>query len=88
MAKDFRAAADLLPNHWDVSTPGQKTIGHNRDRINKFHALGYLGKALLYAASPMMNEEAKGVNAYDAELSKQAAETFGELIAFADQTGP
>ena len=60
MAKDFREAADLLPNHWDLSQPGQATIGHNMNRINKFHALAYLGKALLCAASPMINEEATG----------------------------
>lgn len=87
MALDFRAAADLLPNHWDVSTPGQKTLGHNRDRINKFHALGYLGKALLYAGSPMINEEAKGTNAFNPELCGQAAKAFGELLTLADQTG-
>jgi len=87
MAKDFREAANLLPNHWDVSGPGQRTLGHNRDRINKFHALGYLGKALLYAASPMINEEATGNNAYDPALSKQAAEAFGELLKLADETG-
>jgi len=87
MAEDFRAAADLLPTHWDQSVAGQKTLGHNRDRINKFHALGYLGKALLYAASPMINEEAKGINAFDPALSKQAAEAFGELLKLADETG-
>jgi len=87
MALDFRAAADLLPNHWDQSVIGQKTLGHNRDRINKFHALGYLGKALLYAASPMINEEAKGTNTYNAELAGQAAKAFGELLTLADQTG-
>lgn len=87
MALDFRAAADLLPNHWDQSVIGQKTLGHNRDRINKFHALGYLGKALLYAASPMINEEAKGTNSYNAELAGQAAKAFGELLTLADQTG-
>jgi hypothetical protein len=87
MAKDFRAAADLLPNHWDQSVPGQKTLGHNRDRINKFHALGYLGKALLYAASPMINEEATGKNEFDPALCKQAADAFGELLKLADQTG-
>ena len=87
MAQDFRAAADLLPNHWDESGPGQKTLGHNRDRINKFHALGYLGKSLLYAASPMINEEATGNNAYDPELASQAAKAFGELLSLADQTG-
>lgn len=87
MAQDFRAAADILPNHWDVSGPGQVTIGHNMDRVNKFYALGYLGKALLYAASPMMNEEATGTNAYDPVLAKQAAEAFGELLKLADDTG-
>jgi hypothetical protein len=87
MAADFRSAADLLPTHWDVSAPGQATKGHNRDRINKFHALGYMGKALLYAASPMINEEATGVNAFDPALSKLAADAFGELLKLADQTG-
>jgi hypothetical protein len=87
MALDFRAAADLLPNHWDLSAPGQKTLLNNRDRINKFHALGYLGKALLYAASPLMNEEAKGGNTYNAALAGQAAKAFGELLTLADQTG-
>lgn len=87
MAKDFRAAADLLPNHWDQSVPGQKTLGHNQDRINKFHALGYMGKALLYAASPMINEEATGKNEFNADLCKQAADAFGELLKLADQTG-
>lgn len=87
MAEDFRAAADLLPNHWDESGPGQRTVGHNRDRINKFHALGYLGKALLYAASPMINEEATGTNAYQPELAQQAAAAFGELLKLSDDTG-
>lgn len=87
MAQDFRAAADLLPNHWDTSGPGQATVGHNMDRINKFHALGYLGKALLYAASPMINEEATGNNSFDPALSQQAAQAFGELLDLADKTG-
>lgn len=87
MAEDFRAAADLLPNHWDQSVVGQKTLNHNRDRINKFHALGYLGKALLYAGSPMMNEEATGSATFNADLCKRSAEAFGELLALADATG-
>jgi hypothetical protein len=87
MAGDFRVAADLLPNHWDLSGPGQTTKGHNKGRINKFFALGYLGKAYLYAASPMINEEATGNNAYDPELCTKAAAAFGELLQLADQTG-
>ncbi|HRR17035.1 MAG TPA: RagB/SusD family nutrient uptake outer membrane protein [Bacteroidales bacterium] len=87
MAEDFRAAADLLPAHWDLTVTGQKTLGHNRDRINKFHALGYLGKALLYGASPMMNEEATGSNTYNETMCAQAADAFGELLALANSTG-
>ncbi len=87
MAKDFRAAADLLPNHWDETEAGQATTGHNMDRVNKFFALGYLGKALLYGASPMMNEEATGSASYNAELCQQAASAFGELLKLADETG-
>ncbi len=86
MAKDFRAAAELLPNHWDLIEQGQRTLGHNRDRINKFRALGYLGKVLLYGASPMMNQEATGSNTYNAEMAKQAAQAFGELLSLARQT--
>lgn len=87
MAQDFRAAADLLPNHWDQSEPGQATLGANRQRVNKFYALGYLGKALLYAASPMINEEATGSDSFNAELAAQAANAFGELLKLADDTG-
>ncbi len=87
MAKDFRAAADLLPNHWDETDAGQATLGHNMDRVNKFFALGYLGKALLYGASPMMNEEATGSDSYNTELCQQAAQAFGELLKLADDTG-
>jgi hypothetical protein len=87
MVDDFRAAADLLPDHWDLSEPGQTTKGHNKGRINKFYALGYLGKAYLFAASPMINEEATGVNAFDPELCAKAASAFGELLQLADRTG-
>ncbi len=87
MAQDFRAAADLLPNHWDLSGPGQATVGHNMNRVNKFNALAYLGKALLYAASPMINEEATGNNSFNPELAAQAANAFGELLKLADETG-
>jgi len=87
MVEDFRAAADILPNHWDETTRGKETLSNNRDRINKFHALGYLGKAYLFAASPMINEEATGSNSFDPALCAKAAEAFGELLKLADQTG-
>lgn len=90
MAADFREAADLLPEHWeDMYGKADGVVQGRNDnnvRINKFHALGYLGKALLFAASPMMNEEATGVNAFDPELCARAADAFGELLALAEST--
>jgi hypothetical protein len=86
-AQDFEAAAELLPLDWDQTVVGKRTLGDNRQRINKIHALGYLGKDLLYAASPMMNEESTGHNSYDAELCKQAADVFGKAIDLCDKTG-
>jgi hypothetical protein len=86
-AEDFEEAAELLPLDWDDTEAGQATLGNNRQRINKIIALGYLGKDLLFAASPMMNEESTGVNAYDTELCRQAAEVFAEVINLCEQTG-
>jgi hypothetical protein len=85
-AEDFRAAADLLPVDWDQTQAGQRTAGSNRNRVSKVWALSYLGKNYLYAASPMMNEESTGNNAYDAELCKKAADAFGEALKVCDQT--
>jgi len=85
-AADFRAAADLLPVHWDRTVAGQATLGNNSGRINKMFALGYLGKDLLYAASPMMNEESTGSATFDAELCKQSAAAFAEALKMNDST--
>lgn len=79
-AADLKAAAELLPVDWDKTTAGQNTLNKNRQRISKVHALVYMAKDLLYAASPMMNEESTGKNEYDAELCKQAAEAFGQAL--------
>ena len=87
MAKDFGAAAELLPNHWDETTAGQVTKGNNDYRVNKFFALGFQGKALLWAASPMLNEEAGKGNSFNADLAKQAAEVLGKLLTLCEQTG-
>lgn len=79
-ALDFRAAADLLPINWDNTAAGSRTLGKNQLRINKIMALGYLGKNYLWAASPLMNYESKGIRDYDVELSKKAAGAFAELL--------
>ncbi|GHT13559.1 hypothetical protein FACS189426_18620 [Bacteroidia bacterium] len=80
MAADFRAAADLLPINWDNTDVGRRTTGTNALRINKIWALGYLGKNLLYAGSPLMANGINGPRTYDTELCKQAATAFGEML--------
>lgn len=71
-AEDFRRAADLLPVDWDATKAGQATMGNNI-RINKVMALGYLGKDLLWAGSPLMNYESTGSKSYNRDLCKRAA---------------
>lgn len=87
-AADYRAAADLLPDNWDNSTVGKKTLGKNDLRITKVCALGYLGKVLLWAASPLNEVGAKTgalksgeTYKYNADLAKRAADALGEAIA-------
>ncbi len=79
-AEDLRAAADLLPINWDNTQPGRATLGNNQLRINKIMALGYLGKNLLWAGSPLMNYESTGNRQYNADYCQRAAEAFGELL--------
>jgi len=86
-AADFKAAAALLPVRWDDTQAGQATLGSNQSRITKIHALAFLGKDLLYAASPMMNESSTGNASYDPELCKEAAKVFAEVIRICDETG-
>ncbi len=90
-AADYRAAADLLPDNWDNSTIGKKTLGKNDIRITKTCALGYMGKVLLWAASPLNAEGNGGAQigalkngktyVYDKELAQRAAEALGEAIS-------
>ena len=87
-AADFREAAKLLPNNWDNTTVGKRTPGKNDLRVTKVCALGYLGKVLLWAASPL-NVVGAEVGAskngdtykYDATLATQAADALAEAIA-------
>lgn len=82
---DLKKAAELLPHNWDQTTPGRTNPGANKGRITKSAALGYQGKNLLYAASPLMNGVETGNYTYNVELCKQAADIFNELIKIAPQ---
>lgn len=83
-AKDFEEAAALLPSNWDNSPVGQATMGNNQQRVTKSMALGFKGKNLLYAASPMMNQSSTGNAGYDVELCKQAADAFARVIKMSE----
>ena len=94
-AEDLRAAADLLPINWDSTLAGASTKGKNDLRINKIMALGYLGKNLLWAGSPLMvndpnlaihGGERLSANAlgYNEDFCKRAAEAFGELLSLVE----
>lgn len=87
-AEDFRTAADLLPNDWDKTTIGKKTLGKNDLRITKVCALGYLGKVLLWAASPLNNIGAKvgaskngDTYRYNVDFAAKAADALGEALS-------
>jgi starch-binding outer membrane protein, SusD/RagB family len=83
-AKDFEEAAALLPANWDATTVGQTTLGNNQGRATKSAALGMKGRNLLYAASPMENQESTGNAGYDQELCKQAADAFTRVLKLSD----
>lgn len=83
-ANDFSKAASLLPIDWDNTTAGKHTLGKNQLRINKIMALGYLGKNLLWAGSPLMNQESTGSKSYNVDFCKKAAEAFGELLSLVE----
>ncbi len=80
IAVDLRKAADLLPISWEGTGPGSRTPGQNELRANKIWALGFLGKNYLWAGSPLMANGVSGPKTYNAELCKQAAQAFGELL--------
>lgn len=83
-AADFRKAADLLPIDWDKTNIGRNTLGKNQLRVTKIAALGYLGKNLLFAGSPLMNQESTGSATYNKEFCQRAAQAFGELLSLVD----
>lgn len=87
-AEDFRRAADLLPINWDETTTGRKTLSKNDLRVNKIAALGYLGKVLLWASSPLMEHGAEldGKHTYDynKDYARRSAEAFGELLSLVE----
>ena len=86
VADDFQMAADLLPVDWDDTEAGKATLGDNNLRINKIMALAYLGKNLLWAGSPLMNEVSTGQDSYNTEYCLRAANVFAEALSLTEST--
>jgi len=80
MAADFKKAAELLPVNWNDTEVGQRT-GNNDLRVNKIWAMSMVGKAYLYAGSPLMSQGIFGTPlVYDAEMCRLAADAFGQVL--------
>lgn len=85
MAVDFQRAADLLPIDWDNTSAGSRTKGNNAFRPNKIWALSYLGKCLLYAGSPLMQNGGENDNrSYNADYCKRAADALGKVLTMVE----
>jgi hypothetical protein len=87
VTEDFQKASTLLPVDWDQTTVGKATLGNNNLRINKIMALAYLGKNLLWAGSPLMNDESTGNKSYNTDYCKKAADAFGQVLQLCESTG-
>lgn len=85
IVEDYDKSIALLPEDWDKTVRGAQTPGANAGRITKGAALAYKQKALLYAASPLMNKFSGNEYTYDKKLCERAAEAGWEMIKLADK---
>jgi hypothetical protein len=79
MVQDLDSAAKCLPTYWtnDLTDRGHAT---------KIAALGYKARALLYAASPLMNEASGNAAVTDPDYMKRAADAAWEVIKLSRTT--
>lgn len=78
--EDLKLAVALLPEDWDKTQTGSFTQGGNQGRITKGAAYAYIGKNMLYAASPLMNGVVTNNYNYNTDLCKEAAHAFAKVI--------
>ena len=76
MVEDFDKAAALLPEAWPSTDVGRATKGV---------ALSFKAKALLYAGSPLMNENSRNTATFDVGYMNRAAEAAAEVLKLADK---
>ncbi|MEM9984344.1 MAG: RagB/SusD family nutrient uptake outer membrane protein [Bacteroidota bacterium] len=79
IVEDFDQAAALLPTQWNALD--------NYQRASKGAALAFKAKALLYAASPLMNNEVGNGYTFNEDLARQSAEAAYEVIKLAEEQG-
>ena len=85
IVEDLDIAASLLPVRWD---PSEAAAGSNQPRlgrITKGAALALKAKALLFAGSPLFNEESGGASDFNKDYMNRAAAAAWEVIKLADQ---
>jgi hypothetical protein len=83
IVEDYDRAIELLPEDWDQTSRGSQSPGTNTGRITKGAALAYKQKALLYAASPLMNKFSGNDDSYNIALCERAAAAGWEMIQLA-----
>ncbi len=85
IVEDYDKAIPLLPEDWDQTATGAQSPGSNTGRITKGAALAYKQKALLYAASPLMNKFSGNDYSYNIPLCERAAAAGWEAIQLAEK---
>lgn len=85
IADDLDIAATLLPEVWDPTELSQGANQPNMGRITKGAALALKAKALLYAGSPLFNEESGGAAEFNKDYMDRAAKAAYEVIKLADK---
>lgn len=80
-AEDLQLAADALPWHWaDDANVWETQNSNTLGRITKGAAYGLMAKVLLYAGSPLFNEDATGSATYNADFCSRAADAAWKVI--------
>lgn len=84
IVEDFQKAADLLPEDWDLTETGQRTLDKNRGRATKGMALANMAECLLWCGSPLFNGVETGNYTYNVDYCIRAGEAAWKVIQLVD----
>jgi len=85
IVKDFQRAAELLPEDWNSTVTGQRTLGQNNTRATKGMAMANMAECLLYCGSPLFNGTETGSYTYNTDYCKRAAAAAWKVIEIANK---